>query len=510
MPGLNNSFLLQFFPFFTMVLQFLPLEHRSRRQLLSFLAFANFLAMKLGQNRPLYRSRSCVDFVMLRIMRRILQCFANEELQIVLKRLQQCEPHNLGGFTSILCNTPLQPRVRMTLSYDFVRFLHMSSFPDRWFYLLDLFPRRGPIQDFEIGFHVLVQEYRTLYRENPLFLSLWNCQSRKLRQRILYSASRRHTPCFRAFTKSIKRMRKALRDIHEFDPSLNLNQLSDSILEYFLSTMQSMSIFEINSLFDHIARDALDPSETVQVRGCCDGAMLPARPMPVFPYRRRDSEIILLLCNTTFSLPFISDSLLAQSSQFATNQFHITEAFQSQMSKGIWFVFNLISLHQRNDPFLGYVIRAFLNRDDRFFAFQLSTLLHTVYPDGSTPGFVKFWRDFCSKHKPGSFNLKIWVYEMVEIFYEIMLCEGFVRSLDRLIRADSLDDVSHRNLCNDLMGTFIELYFSRMFYPLIYLSRCQTCNAKIDDRKSDFRQVCKRCWARRRGCWSDSDEDFSD
>jgi len=509
MPKLINSLLLQFFPFFTMVLQFLPLEHRSRRQLLSFLAFANFLAMKLGENRPLYRSRSCVDFVVLRIMRRILHCFANEELQIVLKRLQQCEPHNLGGFTSILCNTHLQP-LRLCLSYDFVTSLQRSNFPDRWFYVLDKFPERTPSQDYEFGFNVLIQEYRTLYRENPLFLSLWNCPSRKLRQRILYRALRRQTPYFRAFTKSIKRMRKALIGIFEFDPSLNLYQLSDSILRYFLNKLQSMSVFEISSLFNHIASNTLDSFETVQLRGFCDGAMLPASPIPVFPYRRRDSEIILLLCNSTFSLPTISDSILAKSSDFAKKQFHITEALLSQMSKGIWFVLNFISLHQRNDPFLGYVIRAFLNRDDPFFAFQLSTLLHTVYPDGSTPGFVIFWTNFCSKHKPASLNLEIWVYEMLEFFYEIMLCEGFNRSLDRLIRADSLDDVSHRNLCHEIRGTFIELYFSRMFYPIIYLSLCQMCNAKIDDRRSDFCGVCKRCRARRHGCWSESEEDFSD
>jgi hypothetical protein len=501
--------LAQFLPFLLMVSNFLPLEHRSRKQLLSFLAFANFLAMTLGKDRRVYRSRNIIkDLIMLRIMRRILCCFASEELQVILKRLQHNYPHNLEGFNSILCNRHLQPYFRVCISYDFVTSLQMSNFRDRWFYFLNLFPRRGPIQDFEFGFHVLVQEYLTLYRENPLFLSLWNCSSTTLRKRIFYTASRRQTPNIRAFIKSIKRMREALRCIFEFDPSINMYQLSDAILEYFFNELQSMSIFGFNSLFDHIARDALDPSETVQVRGFYDGPFLPPSPIPVFPYLRRNSENILLLCNSTFSLPFISDTLLAESSHFATNKFHITEALLSQMSKGIWFVLTFISLHQRSDPFLGYVIRAFLNQDNPFFAFQLTTLLHTVETDGSIPAFVKFWREFCAKHKPASLNLEIWVYEMLEFFYEIMSCEGFISALDVLIRADSFDAVSHQRLCDELRGTFIEMYFSRMFYPITYLSLCTNCGAKIDDRRSDFCQVCKVCRSRRRGYWSDSDEGF--
>ena len=85
--------------------------------------------------------------------------------------------------------------------------------------------------------------------------------------------------------------------------------------------------------------------------------------------------------------------------------------------------------------------------------------------------------------------------------------EGFIHILDVLIGEETFDDVSHRTLCDVIRGTFIELYFSRMFYPKIYLSRCQTCNAKIDDRRSDFVQVCKRCRSKRRGYWSGSDED---
>jgi len=268
-----------------------------------------------------------------------------------------------------------------------------------------------------------------------------------------------------------------------------------------------MSIFGFNSLFDHIARDALDPSETIQVRGFYDGNMLHPNPIPVFPYSRRDSENILLLCNSTFSLPFISDRFLAQSSDFAANTFHITDALLSQISKGIWFILSLISLHQRSDPFLGYVIRALLNQNDPFFAFQLTTLLHTVHTDGSTPEFVNFWRDFCSKHKPASLNLEIWVYEMLEFFYEIMSCEGFISALDVLIRADSFDAVSHQRLCDELRGTFIEMYFSRMFYPKIYLSFCSICNEKIEDQRSYNMHVCKVCRSRRRGYWSDTDED---
>ena len=220
--------LTQFLPFLLMVSDFLPLEHRSRKQLLSFLAFANFLAMTLGKDRRVYRSRNTIkELIMLRIMRRTLRCFASEELQVILKRLQHSHPHSLDGFTSILCNRHLQPNFRVCISYDFVTSLQRSNFRDRWFYFLNFFPKRRSIQDFEFGFHVLVQEYRSLYSENALFLSLWRCPSRKHRQRIFYMASKRKTPSFLAFTKSIKRMKKSLRGIFEFDPSMNLYQLSD-------------------------------------------------------------------------------------------------------------------------------------------------------------------------------------------------------------------------------------------------------------------------------------------
>ena len=508
MPKLYNRFILQFFPFFKMVSEILPLEHPSRRQLLSLLGSASFLAMALEEDKKVYRSRKPIrELIMLRIMRRILRCFANEELQIVLKRLQHCHQHNFEGFTSMLCNTRLQPHVRLCLSYEFVTSLQRSNFRDRWFYILDLFPRRRSIQDFEFGFHVLVQEFRTLYHENRLFFALWNCSSTRLRKRIFYTASRRKTPSYRTFIKSIKRMRKALIGFFQFDPFLNLYQLSDSILEYFFKELQSMSSFRFSSLYDHIARDALDPSETIQISGFYNSPLLRSTSIPVFRYSRIDSSAILLLCDNAFSLPLISDRFLAESSDFATNQFHISQALFSQISKGIWFVFNMISLHQRSDPFLGYVIRAFLNQDDPFFAFELNTFLHTVYADGSTPEFVKFWREFCSKHKPGSLNLEIWVYEMLEFFYEIMSCEGFIHILDVLIQAESFDDVSHRTLCDVIRGTFIELYFSRMFYPLIYLSRCTICNEKIDDQRSYNMHVCKVCRSRSRGYWSDSDED---
>jgi len=320
-------------------------------------------------------------------------------------------------------------------------------------------------------------------------------------------ALRRKTPSFGTFIKSIKRMRKALIGIFEFDPSLNLYQLSDSILEYFFKELQSMSSFRFSSLYDHIARDASDPSETIQISGFYKSPLLRSTSIPVFRYSRIDSSAILLLCDNAFSLPFISDRFLAESSDFAADKFHISQALFSQISKGIWFILSLISLHQRSDPFLGYVIRAFLNQDNPLFAFEINTFLHTVYADGSTPEFVKFWREFCSKHKPGSLNLEIWVYEMLEFFYEIMSNEGFIHILDVLIRAESFDDVSRRTLCDVIRGTFIELYFSRMFYPKIYLSLCTTCGAKIDDCRSDFIKVCKSCRARSRGYWSDSDED---
>jgi hypothetical protein len=503
----------QFLPFLPMVSDFLPLEHSSRKQLLSFLAFANFLAMTLGEDRKIYRTRKTIkELIMLRIMRRTLRCFASEELQVILNRvilnrLQHRNQHNFEGFTSMLCNTRLQPNVRLCLSYEFVTFLQSSNFRDRWFYILDLFPRRRSIQNFEFGFHVLVQEFRTLYNENRLFFALWNCSSCKIRQRIFYRALRRQTPSFRAFVKSIKRMRKALIGIFEFDPSLNLYQLSDSILEYFFKELQSMSSFRFRSLYDDIV-DSLDPSETIEWFSVYyKDALLRSTSIPLFRYSRIDSKAILLLCDNAFSLPFISDHFLAESSNFAANKFHISDALLSQISKGIWFILSLISLHQRSDPFLGYVIRAFLNQDNPFFAFEVNTFLHTVYADGSTPEFVKFWREFCSKHRPDPLNLEIWVYEMLEFFYEIMSNEGFIHILDVLIGAETFDNVSHRTLCDVIRGTFIELYFSRMFYPVTYLSFCSICNAKINDRKSDIVQVCSTCRARSRGYWSDLDED---
>jgi hypothetical protein len=96
---------------------------------------------------------------------------------------------------------------------------------------------------------------------------------------------------------------------------------------------------------------------------------------------------------------------------------------------------------------------------------------------------------------------------MLEFFYEIMSNEVFINILDVLIGAESFDDVSHRTLCDVIRGTFIELYCSRMFYPKIYLSFCSICNEKIDDQRSYNMHVCKVCRSRRRGYWSDSDED---
>jgi len=344
-----------------------------------------------------------------------------------------------------------------------------------------------------------------------LFLSLWNCPSRKHRQRKFYKASGKQTPTFQAFIKSIKRMREALRGIFEFDPSINMYQLSDAILEYFFNELQSMSSIGFSSLYEHYASYALNPSEISQIMGFYDGPLLQEKPIPGFSYSRRISSVLLLLCETTFSLPYISDSFLAQSSDFAANKFHISQALVSQMSKGIWFVFSLISLHQRSDPFLGYVIRSFLiqrRAHDPFLPFQINILLHSVHTaDGSTPEFVKFWKEFCAKHKPGSLNLEIWVYEMLDFFYEIMSNQDFIRALDVLIRAGTFDVTSHQTLCDVIRGTFIELYFSRMFYPLIYLSLCSDCQEKVEDHRSNFMQICKSCRSKRRGYWSDSDSD---
>jgi hypothetical protein len=453
-------------------LTYLPNDPSSRRSFLSFLSMSQFLVMRI---KMLYLSRSLshiLQKVLHRVWTHILRRFGDDDFLIILRRLNQSEPHNIRALTSLLCRE-LPPPVRLTLSQEFISFLEDSEFEERWLQVLSGFPKRRGTNPSEKGLVVVAHELRTLYEHNTLFLILVRFPS-WLHKRVFYSASSRQTKSFRALMKSFRRMKKALRGELN-DLSLNPYKLVTSILHYFFQEVQNMRHSEWDSLYSIFARESLVPQllqqEVTEEGRIKDYQLLPMK-LPFFPHSFKDCKTILMRCKAAFLFPEISDSLVDLSFLIAKEPVCIANYWKSILSQGLCFVLSMTWLHQRMDPLLGYFIRMWLHshhpNQDPFFQFHLEKLMHSTGIDGSIPDVVKMWNRFFPKFSnPKFFSIyqKKQISDLFSVYYQIINKPNFFDEIHHFISENSsADNQAYRTTCNQMKGTSIEVHFQRLFH----------------------------------------------
>ena len=418
-----------------------------------------------------HSKRFMYEKVLHRVMSRIIRVFGNDELLIILERLNHVEQHNLRALTSALSGT-LPPPVRFSLSIDFFDFLQKSDYFERWFIMLSCFPKRWRPSSQCMGFNVVAHELRTLYEENRIFLILLRCQSMKLCKKIFYNASRKNTGSFRALMTSLRRMKKALRG--ELNLSrLNLCEQVDYILEYFFDEMQSMQIFQLERLYESFAQNSLVETP-LQYSVAPDGTIEPKQLQPMkiwfLHFSHENSAEVLIRCNLAFSFPKIGAALLDYIWIIAKEPVSVRDCSRSTFSQGMCLVLNMISLHQANDPFLGFMLRTWCHPQNPFFEFHLERMLHVKMMDGSTPTFLKIWKDlnpkmwsqpaFLSKYQDRRLS------QMFERFYKIINYPEFFRQIEHFISENSSANLqSVRLFLGTMKETSLDKHFERMLHP---------------------------------------------
>lgn len=459
-----------FLPFLATVLSYLPIEHRSRRQLICCLNITTWLVMRITMPYSTKRVQDkMLCIVLRRVMSRVLHLFGDDEILGVLMRLNKSGPHNIRALRSVLCGT-LPPRVQLCLSFEFVAFMNQSTFVERWLYVFTHFPLLHKPNARCTGFSLVVNELRTLYQDNNLFHTLLGCPSRRLRMQIFYRASRRQTKSFRALMNSFKRMKKALRGKLNLS-SLNMYELTDCVLLYFFKEMQNMGRAELERLYESFAEGSLQLNQYYRVTPDGEFAPYPLLPMQIshFGYSVEDSKRLLLLCNTAFSFSEVPVRLCHDLMITATEP--VSVDYLSKLTQGMYFVLSMIWFHQSMDPFLGYIIRTWLlhSHHDSLYDFHLQKILHVTLEDGgSTPTIAKLWKWLVPQFSDPPFlsiyrNLRL--SDMLEMFYDIIDDPECFVQIERFISENSSANLqSLRLFLSTMEETSLEKRFRSMFH----------------------------------------------
>jgi len=468
------KFLPKFLPFLVTVLSYLPLEHSSRSQLLC-LQLIRCLVTRITMPYFTKTASNISQMVFRRVMTRVLQLFGDDEIKSILMVLNKSGPHNIRALRSVLCRNFLPP-AQLSLTFDFIDFMHKSESVEHWLDVLSQFPQLTQPNARCTGFSLVAQELRTLYQQNKLFSTLLSCQSLRLSKRILYNASRNQTRSFRAFMNSFKRMKKALRGELNL-VGLNMYDLTDCILSYFFDEMQKMGRIDLQRLYEVFAEGSLTKDYYIKVdsEGCL--VPFPLRPTEIsfVPFSDRDARVILDSCNKTFMFPQIGSKLKMELFFIAKEQVSFDDSCVSIGSQGMFFILSMISVHQSGDPFLAYIIRSIYHSYDPiddFIDFHVEKLLHVSLINGSIPEIVRLWKLIY----PGRWSQPAFlstfrdtrISSMFRMFYDIVNTpECFGEIVDFISQNSSSDSKSVRMSLRNMQMPSLASRHNRMFYPFI-------------------------------------------
>jgi hypothetical protein len=282
---------------------------------------------------------------------------------------------------------------------------------------------------------------------------------------------------------SFKRMKKAVGgefwlENMDFGFWLNLGKLNPydlihEIMMYFNQEMHNIERIHLEKLYSNFAEGSLklDEYRKLTPDGYIDPYQLRDIEFSFVPYSYENAKILLSCCNLPFSFPEVDSNLLRLSMILASEPVCSDSTADSTLAQGIFFLLKMIELHQSENPFVGYVIRAFYyaygNRDEAFYLFHLNKIVHAKLPDGSLHPIAQMWERFVRVRSQPPF-LSIYrdfqLADMFKMFYDIINNPEFSEMISFILTKNSSANLeSFRFFLTTMRETSLDKHFRRFF-----------------------------------------------